>query len=211
MKYLIILFITTAIFFLSGCGDAGVKIIPPSTDYIVSGTIPNWTAGTVKLKAVVKDTNNANGVIVDSTTINSSGAFSLTMKNIADNMYRVIRFSPPCSSYVSVTGNSKWSYPVEFIMYRDTGNIGTLIRTGPSFIVTYAYLNQVTGLSGNLICGIDTLEYYFTGVTGANKFVYLTDRTNHRTVTSTEPDGGQWNAVFIPVNKKKFLLRDFKK
>lgn len=211
MKYIIILFTTTSIIFLYGCGDAGEKIIYPSGDYIVSGTIPGWSAGTIKLKAVVKDTNNANGMIIDSTTISSSGSFSLTMKNIPDNMYRFIRFGAPCSSNITVADNSKWSYPVEFIMYRDTVTIGTISKAGSYFMVSFIYLNQSTGLSGNLICGNDTVEYYFSGVTGVNKFVYLTDRTNHRTVVSTEPNGGQWIAVFIPEDKKKSLLEDFKK
>ncbi len=228
MKSLIKLLITifVVIFIYSCSNDTIVNNTTPSQLFTMNGTIENWIlGGNVKLKAELFDINLfIPPLVLDSTIMNTNGAFTLNLKNAPDSLLYPITFTydSSCTGNVTVNPpntksnfNPNLTFPYGLDLYNDSVFIGFIYRSnyGPDttditgwFFAHYLYLNQNVSITGSIICNSgteqDTTIYNFSGTRGWNKVVVLVNSNTQYgstvTISAIEPAGGKWRAYQVP-------------
>jgi len=196
--------------------DTVINTTTTSGPYTLSGNIENWNlGGNIKLKAELYDSNfSMQPIVLDSTTISNSGAFSLKFNVPHDSLLYPITFNTNPSCIVNVTLNppsTKSSYSVNLVLYNDSILIGYIYRSNymidttplPGQFLDYnMYLNQNVSITGSVMCNNgyyhDTTIYEYSGARGWNNVVVLynsyTANSMNVTVTANEPAGGKWFA-----------------
>src|SRR4030095_8778701 len=213
MKRLLLLsLIITTAFILYNCDDAGIANTEAPT-YEVTGTINSWSLGSDKvLKAIVTDPGN-NIFLADSTSISSTGGFTLKLKTPADNFLSTYVIPDPsgytCTGTLTINPSTLKNATVAFDVY-DASNtrIGGIQRKkfpGPLpqpgyFILSYLYFDNDAAVTGDKLCSSMTDSIRAIGNYNGNKgwdpVISLWDsvRVGYQRIQITwlDPPGGAW-------------------
>jgi hypothetical protein len=201
----------SAAFLYSGCGDDSIiSSGGPASTVVVSGTIDNWPADTLIVKAIVSLLQVTAEIGID--TVTPSGQLSMTVltppQNVLDN---VTAFFGDTTGAITFSDNTALVTSLEALgVFADSIRVGDVDRRNygadsnyapGSFTVDYIYSSRPVNITGtvNRVAGSDTnrITYNLSLNSGWNFYILtLNERRTNFTAstiaTATEPAGARW-------------------
>lgn len=186
------------------CGDTGIA--PDEPTYCISGTVTNWTQGTRTLQAFIKSPSQISYAIA-SAPIDTLGNFNICVPlTLPDTslMNAQSIFTAGCNSG-TVTFNPpdvRGNLILSFVVMDGANAIGEIRRTNSdtlypgAFTIVFLFTNKVAAVTGQKICGSDTLNFNVTAASGWNKISKHCQKVSGTAITyqfnNTEPSGALW-------------------
>lgn len=193
----------SAIIYFS-CDDSGVA--PEEPRHCISGKITDWTLGQKTLCANISGPNQVSWSIA-CTPIDSQGNFLICLPVVLPDSLLLAPdqiFTAGCSGGV-VTFNPpdvKGNLVMSFIVYDGATVIGEIRRNNfdtistSAFSVIYLNTSKSTVVTGQKVCGIDTLNFNVSAIPGWTPVGKHYTKISGSSVTyqfnNTVPAGSQW-------------------